>query len=470
MYNRYTKLKCLERFIGKIVLKIKKAAPRFELGIKDLQSSALPLGHAASKDSQESFRYNNSRKPISLLIICNGHGEDIIALEIIKRLLKLNKYEKIEAMPLVGKGSAFDCINHNDFKKIGFQQVLPSGGFCNQSINGLILDLKAGVLWYLLKNFLIVRKKLKKHYKLIAIGDLVPLLFASFSRSDFGFIGTPKSDYTWMSGPGNSLLDLYHKWKGSEWDPWEIYLMKSSRCKFIIVRDKITALNLNKKKINASFFGNPMMDFVKDTYKVPENINSYRRIILLIGSRFPEAFRNLERFLCSLDAFKYKSKCLIFVPLSSNADLHKIENYFMNHNFIRHNNSYYLFNEESSWRKKNIFVLLGRNTFSQWANFAEIGLANAGTATEQIAGLGIPSLSLPGDGPQFTKNFAIRQQRLLGGSVIVCEDKATLIRNLLDLLNDEQLRKKQAKYGVLRMGKRGASERIVDYIHLKLSS
>ncbi len=28
---------------------MKKAAPRFELGIKDLQSSALPLGHAAAE-------------------------------------------------------------------------------------------------------------------------------------------------------------------------------------------------------------------------------------------------------------------------------------------------------------------------------------------------------------------------------------------------------------------------------------
>ncbi len=26
-----------------------KAAPRFELGVKDLQSSALPLGHAADR-------------------------------------------------------------------------------------------------------------------------------------------------------------------------------------------------------------------------------------------------------------------------------------------------------------------------------------------------------------------------------------------------------------------------------------
>ena len=31
--------------------KLNKAAPRFELGIKDLQSAALPLGHAAEKDS-----------------------------------------------------------------------------------------------------------------------------------------------------------------------------------------------------------------------------------------------------------------------------------------------------------------------------------------------------------------------------------------------------------------------------------
>ena len=35
-------------YIGQIIL---EAAPRFELGIKDLQSSALPLGYAATKES-----------------------------------------------------------------------------------------------------------------------------------------------------------------------------------------------------------------------------------------------------------------------------------------------------------------------------------------------------------------------------------------------------------------------------------
>ena len=78
----------MERFTANIVSNLKKAAPRFELGIKDLQSSALPLGHAAEKDSIESFYDLNSKVSHSLLFICNGHGEDVIASEIIKRLLK----------------------------------------------------------------------------------------------------------------------------------------------------------------------------------------------------------------------------------------------------------------------------------------------------------------------------------------------------------------------------------------------
>ena len=97
--NRYNKLKCLEWFTWNIFNKLKKAAPRFELGIKDLQSSALPLGHAATQDSFESLNYPTSNKNHSLLIICNGHGEDVIALEIIKRLLKekriINNYSTI---------------------------------------------------------------------------------------------------------------------------------------------------------------------------------------------------------------------------------------------------------------------------------------------------------------------------------------------------------------------------------------
>ena len=70
-------------------------------------------------------------------------------------------------------------------------------------------------------------------------------------------------------------------------------LMKSD--KNLIVRDDITAINLNKN-IDAKYFGNPMMDFVKKKMKIIKIIH-FQRIILLIGSRFPEALNNLDRFL-----------------------------------------------------------------------------------------------------------------------------------------------------------------------------
>ena len=129
----------LERIIGKVVSRLKKAAPRFELGIKDLQSSALPLGHAAEKDTMESFYDLNSKVSHSLLFICNGHGEDVIASEIIKSLLKKIKNKNIEVLPLVGYGDVFNSIKSKNFRKIGFLKELPSGGFSNQSLKGFCL-------------------------------------------------------------------------------------------------------------------------------------------------------------------------------------------------------------------------------------------------------------------------------------------------------------------------------------------
>ena len=186
-----------------------KAAPRFELGIKDLQSSALPLGHAAEKDSIKSFYDLNSQVTNSLLFICNGHGEDVIASEIIKRLLKEIKNKNIEVLPLVGTGNVFDSIKSKNFSKIGHLKELPSGGFSNGSIKGFLLDFFAGFLIDNLKNFFIIKQKSQHNCKIIAIGDFLPLLYAWGSKCEFCFIGTPKSDHTWSSGPGWALSDFY---------------------------------------------------------------------------------------------------------------------------------------------------------------------------------------------------------------------------------------------------------------------
>ena len=116
------------------------------------------------------------------------------------------------------------------------------------------------------------------------------------------------------------------------------------------------------------------------------------------------------------------------------------------------------------------YILIGKGKFNEWASMADVGLSNAGTATEQLTGLGIPSISLPGLGPQFTVSFAKRQSRLLGGSVLVCGNKRILLRRLNLLLKNKNSILRQAKIGQQRMGSRGASKKIVDSIILDLLS
>ena len=277
--------------------------------------------------------------PYSLLIICNGHGEDVIALEIIKRLSKKTNIKKIEVMPLVGKGDVFNNLESKKTKKIGHRRVLPSGGFSNQSLKGFIFDFFSGFLIDIFRNFLIVKQKSKLNYKIIAIGDLLPLFFAWSSKCEFSFIGTPKSDYTWNSGPGWKLSDLYHKFKGSEWDPWEILLMRSHKCKSLIMRDEMTAFNLNKKRINARYFGNPMMDFVLEKSEKITNIINFNRIVLLIGSRYPEALSNLESFLDCLEDFIFEKDLIILLPLSANSDIFKVQKYLKKYHYMREDRS-----------------------------------------------------------------------------------------------------------------------------------
>jgi len=406
----------------------------------------------------------------SLLFICNGHGEDVIASEIIKRFLKKIKNKNIEVLPLVGNGDVFNSIKSKNFRKIGYLKELPSGGFSNQSLKGFVLDLFAGFLIDNLRNFLLVKQKSKHKCKIIAVGDFLPLVYAWSSECDFSFIGTPKSDYTWSSGPGWDLSDFYHKLKGSEWDPWEMFLMKSPRCKNLIMRDKITANNLYKKNIDAKYLGNPMMDFVNVTNDKISNIISFKRIILLVGSRYPEALKNLDNFLNCLQDFDLSKELVILLPLSINANVIQIQNYLNKYGFIKQSKVKFLIDEDSVWKKKDQYLVIGKGKFNSWASMAEVGLSNAGTATEQIAGLGIPSLSLPGPGPQFTKSFAKRQSRLLGGSVLVCKNKKILLKRLSFLLKGKVYRLEQAKIGKKRMGESGASKKIVDAINLHLLS
>ena len=467
--TRYTWSIVLGVVLRKFKHRIIKAAPRFELGIKDLQSSALPLGHAAENEIFISTSNGISQAEQKLLFISNGHGEDEIACRVLEALHQIKKDIFYEVLPIVGEGKVFKkFIKDGWLSKIGSSIFLPSGGFSNQSFSGLVLDLKAGLLRSIWAQWSLINNSARQGKIIVVVGDLLPLLLAWASGADYFFIGTPKSDYTWTSGPRFSFSDFYHRLKGSEWDPWEYWLMRSRRCKMVAVRDKITARGLRNHGVEVVSPGNPMMDDLSKA-QCPNDFKTYRRLILLCGSRSPEAYQNFKKLLIAIQLIQISSSMAVFVPLNSSSMRKKIEFILIELGFKTTNESRSKIGISAIWKKKSLLVLIGFNQFSSWAHWGEVGVANAGTATEQLVGLGIPCVSLPGKGHQFNFNFAKRQSRLLGGAVVVSRGYKHLAKQVEFLLNSEFDRKFIGLRGSKRMGPEGASESLALMIATKLS-
>ena len=449
-------------------LRHRKAAPRFELGIKDLQSSALPLGHAAARETTFPPADRISEGSRGLLVLCNGHGEDLIALRILEALHLKEPRLNLCVLPLVGEGKAFDqAAQQGWLTLLGPSAPLPSGGFSNQSLKGLINDVLAGLPLLTWQQWRCLRRHRHQMAAVLAVGDLLPLLMAWGSGLPFGFVGTPKSDYTWSSGPGSSLSDWYHRCKGSEWDPWEWATMNSHRCKLVAMRDRLTARGLRRHGIHALAPGNPMMDGLQRT-DPPAALERCRRVLLLCGSRMPEALTNAERLLNSLQGFESNVPITLLMATGSQPSQGALQPLLQKLGFQACPPPADALEAQACWLKGAQMLLIGCGRFNRWAGWAEVGLATAGTATEQLVGLGIPALSLPGHGPQFTKGFAQRQSRLLGGSVKSCRSAEELRRCLAALLNNVELRDQLGAIGRQRMGAAGGSSELARLVHERL--
>ena len=445
-----------------------KAAPRFELGIKDLQSSALPLGHAAAGERLLSPADRISEGTEGLLVISNGHGEDLIALRILEAVHAQSPRLRLSVLPLVGEGKAFTLpVQQGWLRLLGPNAKLPSGGFSNQSARGLLADLVAGLPLLTWRQWRCLRRVSPNMQAVLAVGDLLPLLMAWSSGRAFGFIGTPKSDYTWSSGPGLAISDAYHRLKGSEWDPWEWAVMKSKRCRLVAMRDRLTAWGLRRHGVSALAPGNPMMDGLMASHP-PAALERCRRVLLLCGSRMPEALGNAERLLRSLQGFDSRVPITLLMATGSQPSLSSLEPLLHQLGFRCCPPPAEALGAQACWVKGAQMLLVGNGRFNEWAHWAEVGLATAGTATEQLVGLGIPALSLPGPGPQFTLGFARRQSRLLGGAVRPCRSSADLRDKLSVLLADDNLRNELGRIGRQRMGPPGGSRALAQLVKDRL--
>ncbi len=407
--------------------------------------------------------------PPRLLVLSNGHGEDLIALRLIEALRRQVPEMEVSVLPLVGVGLAYAVDEAaGELRRVGPRQPLPSGGFSNQSLTGLLQDLVAGLPLLSWQQWRIVRRWGRQGLPILAVGDLLPLLLAWAGGGPYGFLGTPKSDHTWASPPpygwGRSpLADAYHRAKGSEWDPWEWALMDRPRCRLVAVRDRLTARGLRRHGVRAVAPGNPMMDGFAPALSLPPWLQRRRRLLLLPGSRLPEALGNLQRLLAALPPAAASPPITVLLATGSLPGPAELAELLAAAGFAPGTPPQGS-GATALWRRGPLELLVGPGRFAAWAPLAELGLATAGTATEQLVGLGVPALSLPGPGPQFKAGFARRQSRLLGGAVQPCHGPADLGRRLLALLDDDRERTRLGRIGRRRMGSAGGSARLAALI------
>ena len=400
---------------------------------------------------------------MKLLVLSNGHGEDEIAVRIIEQLQIVTNKLEIAALPIVGQGYAYSKLN---IPIAGRVQQMPSGGFIYMGGNPLWEDVRGGLIKLTIEQLKLVRQWGQENTAILAVGDIVPLLYAWLSKANYAFVGTAKSDYylrdevDWLA-----KTSWVEKKIGSVYLPWERWLMSRSACKAVFPRDNLTTEILQKWSVPAYDMGNPMMDgIIADTkLQKPAKLS----VLLLAGSRMPEALHNWQQILTAL------SSLIKILPPEKLQFLGAIAPALNLKAFIEESDAqgWEMVTEQPKTvilTKGKISLILSQNSYQQFLQQSNIAIAMAGTATEQFVGLGKPAVIMPGAGPQFTYAFAEAQSRLLGCSIVMVENPEQVGMAIAKIVNNPQLLAQISLNGKQRMGKSGAAQRIADCLQRTL--
>lgn len=400
---------------------------------------------------------------MEILCVSNGHGEDQIAARICIELQKLGV--SAIALPLVGVGHAYRSCQIPMLEAA--TQIMPSGGFVRMDGSQLWQDLRSGLAGLTWKQIQVVwqwskQKNANPKRLVLAVGDIVPLLFAwlpsVFGGCDFAFVATAKSEYYWCDRKGR-IPTIPKPWGGSVFFPWERSLMRSRHCQGAFVRDQFTASMLSKQfRLPVLDMGNPMMDGL-----APKGLNlgvseDEWAIALLPGSRPPEAYNNWHSLLIGAHAIarNIPHSVTFLAAIATELDLEQLQQILTQSGWIEV--------DDLTYKLQRARLRLVVQGFGDCLHQSHLGLAMAGTATEQLVGLGKPVITVVGNGPQFTRKFAEEQAHLLGVSVTLVDNPAQLGEVVTDLLSDPDYFQEVIENGQERMGTPGASQRIAQYL------
>jgi uncharacterized protein (TIGR03492 family) len=424
-----------------------------------------------------------------LLCLSNGHGEDAIALRILEQLRQLPQPPSIAVLPIVGEGHAY---NQAGFPVISAVQAMPSGGFIHMDKRQLARDLQGGLVQLTLGQIKAVRRWAGAGTRpgkpsaasvdlpvdssqgnqpsgdpglILAVGDIVPLLFAWVSGLPFAFVGTAKSEYYLRDESGPLTRPSW--WddrlllaNGCVYYPWEQWLMRRPNCRAVFPRDAMTTARLQAAGIRAFDLGNPMMDGLEAAVSErPLAASTTGLCIALIpGSRPPEVYHNWALILSAVQALlrDRQEPLELLAAIAPGLDVTELTRALLADRWQAVSDDHFTFGSAT--------LTLMPGQFAECVRRSDLAIALAGTATEQFVGSGKPALIMPGAGPQFTAAFAEAQTRLLGPSVIWVASPDRLPAAVQALLGDADRLALIHRNGQQRLGPPGAARRIAQQL------
>ncbi|MEB3235175.1 MAG: lipid-A-disaccharide synthase-related protein [Cyanobacteriota bacterium] len=393
-----------------------------------------------------------------LLVISNGHGEDLNGSLICDALQAQAPQLRLAALPIVGGGGAY---RRRGLPLLVQGRDLPSGGMVYQGMN-LWRDLASGWLSQTLAQIGAAWRQGCRYRLVLSVGDHVPLLFAWLSgRPTVVFLVSTSSYYE-----GRLRLSPVTRW-----------LCNRQAVRLVLTRDAFTARDLQAQGLlKARFLGYPIMDPLGTAEPAPAESDPPDSpplsIALLPGSRFPEAQANLALMLqvCErlVRADPHRPWCFeaAVVPGTNDA-------------VLQHELAALGWQDRGDGLLRSasgaVQVRLRSDAFAATLRRARLVLGMAGTAVEQAVGLGKPVVQLVGRGPQFSYAFAEAQMRLLGEAVFTVGDRPAGRAELdaacalvLQLLADADLPALCHQCGLERVGPAGGSAAIADALVAEL--
>jgi uncharacterized protein (TIGR03492 family) len=383
-----------------------------------------------------------------LLLVSNGHGEDVIAATLARRLR--GEGFELAAVPLVGRGRAYDAAG---VEVLGPRDEHPSGGYLLSGPRALLGDLRAGWLgstrarWRSLREAA-ARAAGDRSAGCVVVGDWYALTSAWVNASvPVFYLPSAISVLAW---PPDAP-----RWR-SPFGPWERRLM--ARAAAVYPRDEATADWLQARAVpGVAYLGNPMLDAIDGDAAVGID-PPY--LLLLPGTRGDAGF-SLPRML---EASRHlRDDPAAVVAWAGAAPAPEVDGWALVATGAQRG-------VVARYRHADgTEVAVAAGAFATLVAGARAALSTSGTAAEQCAGMGIPIVGFVTPGPQYRKTFARAQRRALGDALTLTasapEEMAAAVRRAL---RDAGARERAKVAGRRAMGVPGGADRVARDIARRL--